>query len=188
MNEKAEDLAQRFHETYERLAPEFGYRTREASAKPWSDVPEQNKQLMIAVCRELLSQDRGLAAVTIDIGWQRPASVTEQGIEWAESAAHPRCPADGSAGYHDWVDGECAQCGCSRVRLPPKDVAHDVLMERSEQIKCGCEGSCPVCRLGEVGNHKCDNCKTEFCPQCHGIKYTRVIGAQVLPCRCGEGE
>jgi hypothetical protein len=48
-------LTQRFHETYERLAPAFGYRTREASAKPWSEVPAQNKQLMIAVCAELLS-------------------------------------------------------------------------------------------------------------------------------------
>jgi hypothetical protein len=50
----AESLAQRFHEAYERLAPAFGYETREASAKPWADVPEQNRRLMIAVCRELL--------------------------------------------------------------------------------------------------------------------------------------
>lgn len=47
-------LAQQFHETYERLAPSFGYETREASAKPWADVPEQNRRLMIAVCAELL--------------------------------------------------------------------------------------------------------------------------------------
>lgn len=50
----AEELARRFHETYERLAPDFGYKTREASAKPWKDVPENNKQLMIAVCKEIL--------------------------------------------------------------------------------------------------------------------------------------
>lgn len=49
-----EDLAQRFHEAYERLAPDFGYATREASAKPWAQVPEQNRSLMIAVCAELL--------------------------------------------------------------------------------------------------------------------------------------
>jgi hypothetical protein len=48
-------LARQFHETYERLAPSFGYETREASAKPWADVPDQNKQLMIAVCEEILS-------------------------------------------------------------------------------------------------------------------------------------
>lgn len=51
----AEGLAQQFHETYERLAPSFGYETRKASAKPWSDVPEQNKRLMIAVCAEILT-------------------------------------------------------------------------------------------------------------------------------------
>lgn len=52
---EAEALAQRFHETYERLAPSFGYETREASAKPWADVPDQNKRLMIAVCGEILT-------------------------------------------------------------------------------------------------------------------------------------
>lgn len=50
----AEELAERFHNHYERLAPEFGYKTREESAKPWSEVPEQNKKLMIATCRAIL--------------------------------------------------------------------------------------------------------------------------------------
>ena len=56
MNLRAAALAERFHETYERLAPDFGYRTREASAKPWADVPDQNKRLMIAVCDVLLRE------------------------------------------------------------------------------------------------------------------------------------
>lgn len=51
----AEAVAQRFHEAYERLAPSFGYKTREASAVPWADVPEQNKKLMIAVAAEVLA-------------------------------------------------------------------------------------------------------------------------------------
>lgn len=55
-SERAEALARRFHETYERLAPDYGYKTREASAKPWAEVPEQNKSLMIAVCAELLEE------------------------------------------------------------------------------------------------------------------------------------
>ena len=50
----ASDLAKRFHETYERLAPSMGYETREESAVPWEEVPENNKRLMIAVCAELL--------------------------------------------------------------------------------------------------------------------------------------
>lgn len=56
----AEQLAQQFHEAYERLAPSFGYETREASAKPWAEVPENNRNLMIAVCQELL--DSGFEA------------------------------------------------------------------------------------------------------------------------------
>lgn len=53
----AEVLAKRFHETYERLAPNFGYETREASAKPWTEVPEQNRSLMVAVCQELIEAE-----------------------------------------------------------------------------------------------------------------------------------
>lgn len=51
--ESAEAIAQRFHEAYERLAPSYGYRTREASAKPWAEVPERNRALMIAVAGEV---------------------------------------------------------------------------------------------------------------------------------------
>ena len=50
----SEDIARRFHETYERLAPEFGYETRKESAVPWEEVPEQNRNLMIAVVSNLL--------------------------------------------------------------------------------------------------------------------------------------
>jgi len=50
----AERLARRFHETYERLAPSFGYETRKASAVPWDQVPENNRKLMTAVCAEIL--------------------------------------------------------------------------------------------------------------------------------------
>ena len=51
----AEDVARAFHEAYEDLAPEFGYRTREASAKPWDQVPEQNRNLMIATVQRLIN-------------------------------------------------------------------------------------------------------------------------------------
>jgi hypothetical protein len=53
---EAERIAQAFHETYERLAPEHGYETRKASAVPWSEVPPNNAGLMIAVCNELLER------------------------------------------------------------------------------------------------------------------------------------
>jgi hypothetical protein len=50
----AYSLAKMFHEAYERLAPEFNYQTRKASAVPWDDVPEHNKALMIATARAVL--------------------------------------------------------------------------------------------------------------------------------------
>ena len=51
----AEQLAQAFHENYERLAPQFNYSTRVASAVPWADVPEINKALMIATAEAVLA-------------------------------------------------------------------------------------------------------------------------------------
>lgn len=51
---QAKALAQQFHEAYERLAPTFGYTTRVASAKPWEDVPENNRKLMEAVCQQVM--------------------------------------------------------------------------------------------------------------------------------------
>ena len=63
---EAEIIACFFHNTYERLAPEFGYKTREASAVPWVDVPVANKSLMVAVVQELLDScviDPGIATV-----------------------------------------------------------------------------------------------------------------------------
>lgn len=46
-------LAERFHEAYERLAPEFGYETRPETRKFSPDT--KNGRLMVAVCRELLT-------------------------------------------------------------------------------------------------------------------------------------
>lgn len=52
--DQAESIAKAFHESYERQAPQHGYQTREASAKPWEQVPEQNRKLMCAVVQDLL--------------------------------------------------------------------------------------------------------------------------------------
>lgn len=54
MPDDTEALAQKFHEAYERLAPQFSYQTREASAKPWREVPSDNKRLMIATVQALV--------------------------------------------------------------------------------------------------------------------------------------
>lgn len=49
-----EMLAEKFHTLYEAFAPEYSYETRAESAVPWEDVPDQNKKLMIRVCRTIL--------------------------------------------------------------------------------------------------------------------------------------
>jgi hypothetical protein len=54
---EAEEIAQEFHETYEKLAPDFNYETRKESAVPWEKVPEANKGLMVAVVQELMERE-----------------------------------------------------------------------------------------------------------------------------------
>jgi hypothetical protein len=53
---------------------------------------------------------------------------------------------------------------------------------------CGCEGSCPVCSIGEVDDHRCDSCGSKFCPECHGVISPEGRGTvpslNVSPCRC----
>lgn len=52
-------------------------------------------------------------------------------------------------------------------------------------MACSCEGSCPCCFVGEVENHKCGNCKREFCSVCHGIKSGNPHH-NVLTCSCDK--
>ena len=47
------ELAIKFHEAYERLAPQFGYETRNDTKD--FDPNSPNGQLMIAVCGEVFS-------------------------------------------------------------------------------------------------------------------------------------
>jgi hypothetical protein len=81
----AEQIAQAFHEAYERLAPDFGYKTREASAKPWAEVPEQNKSLMVAVVQSLL--DDGW--VILGVSSQAPSDEDRIRGAMAEAQDHP---------------------------------------------------------------------------------------------------
>jgi hypothetical protein len=69
----ASQLAERFHEAYERLASQLpdpplpGFiglaKTREETAVPWAQVPERNRTMMIEVCAELL---RGCLVLTAE--------------------------------------------------------------------------------------------------------------------------
>jgi hypothetical protein len=54
---------------------------------------------------------------------------------------------------------------------------------KKKLITCGCEGSCPVCRIGEVANHECNRCHAKFCPKCHGIT-NDTKSENVLFCKC----
>ena len=70
----AVELAKDFHATYERLAPNFGYATREASAKPWSEVPENNRKLMIATARDILGLGAGQQSEEDEVTHRRSGS------------------------------------------------------------------------------------------------------------------
>jgi hypothetical protein len=48
------EVAQAFHEAYESFAPMFGYSTRLESAKPWAQVPQANRDLMVATVRAVM--------------------------------------------------------------------------------------------------------------------------------------
>lgn len=62
----AESIARAFHEAYEGLAPFHGYKTREASAKPWEEVPQNNRELMIATVSQLIREGHIRKAVPVE--------------------------------------------------------------------------------------------------------------------------
>jgi hypothetical protein len=84
----AEQLARLFHETYERLAPDFGYRTRTASAVPWPEVPTNNQLLMVATAAEVLralDQDPGDAiAMLVSKSGEKIRVDFQKRIKWFE--------------------------------------------------------------------------------------------------------
>ena len=65
MTPNPETVARYFHEAYERLAPSFGYETRQDTAVPWDDVPEPNRSLMVAVAALVLARIVGAERVTL---------------------------------------------------------------------------------------------------------------------------
>lgn len=64
-----ETLARRFHEIYERLAPQFGYKTRTETRQ--FDPTSSNGKLMIAVCAELLTADLAALRETKPVAWRK---------------------------------------------------------------------------------------------------------------------
>lgn len=58
-----EQLAELFHETYERLAPAFGWKTKKGCHCKFYDLPERNRALMIATCQTVLNALQNSGAV-----------------------------------------------------------------------------------------------------------------------------
>ena len=78
-----EQLARKFHSTYEALAPSFGYETREDSRRPWEEVPEGNRRLMIAVCRVISAElEREDGATAIRAYLDRSAQFSDQDLAY----------------------------------------------------------------------------------------------------------
>lgn len=57
--QQARNLALKFHDTYERLAPSFGYTTREDTRE--FNPRSSNGKLMIAVCEDIIGSAIGIA-------------------------------------------------------------------------------------------------------------------------------
>lgn len=53
---EARALAERLHEAYERMAPAFGYETREESRKAWPEVPIRNRALMVISVADVIDK------------------------------------------------------------------------------------------------------------------------------------
>lgn len=103
----ADEAARRFHEAYERLAPDFGYETRRGSAVPWDEVPEQNRALMRAVMLELFRETCGFCGV--DRRHHHEAGIVH---EHGNGAFFPLIY---MAGFND----PCDTCGGSQMCVHP---------------------------------------------------------------------
>jgi predicted RNase H-like nuclease (RuvC/YqgF family) len=116
-----EQLAQRFHEAYEALAPGYGYKTREASAKPWLEVPLNNRELMAATVFRALRP-------TIDALTHRAEEAERQAIELSDkidrlgktceqqAKAHNRARKEHARAKAEWKV-HMRECGAEVQRL-----------------------------------------------------------------------
>lgn len=81
-------IARLFHEVYENLAPSFDYETRESSAKPWTEVPENNRNLMVATVERVMDAlgieaDKGQFAI-----WPDPTGKIDNPPVVEENGSH----------------------------------------------------------------------------------------------------
>jgi len=114
----SEELARKFHETYERLAPSFGYETRKETK---DFVPTSaNGMLMIAVCSEVLeglsSENKRLRAAIEEVQdeWQSALyGDLENGVKWLNEAASEKFAKDYPeiSSFGGVLERICHKCG-----------------------------------------------------------------------------
>lgn len=90
------------------------------------------------------------------------------------------------ARYNSWRPFKCVPENADvferAVERAHKDIGILLSLLPVQPARCGCEGSCPVCRVGDVDNHLCRSCGSQFCPKCHGLLYTE--SENVGQCSC----
>jgi hypothetical protein len=52
----SEWIAMAFHDASERLAPGFGWETQARAHRPWTEIPIENRRVVIAVVEDLLAR------------------------------------------------------------------------------------------------------------------------------------
>ena len=102
----AEVLARRFHELYERIAPQFGYRTRKGTRVPWSELPDDNRELMLLVSGKIIEEivsprEAGVVIKATAKGFESGRSSLAQRLADAESTL-----ADTLKALHDATERE----------------------------------------------------------------------------------
>ena len=153
---QGEQLAQQFHEIYERLAELAGYKTRKESAKPWAEVPGKNKSLMIAVCEEILAS-HGLR----EQGYKQ-ASTAEPIAEAAAAApsvAQAKCPKCGAPmDQKTWERGDRNAVCVNLHVFPICHVADFAQFFSSPSASQDSKPSCHICGEGMDKGFICGKC------------------------------
>ena len=57
--EEVDSLARMFHDSYERIAKEVGWKTQESCKVEFDDLPEENKQVMLRTVGEVVDNGIG---------------------------------------------------------------------------------------------------------------------------------
>jgi hypothetical protein len=139
-----ENIAKLFHDTYEELAPYFGYKTRQESAVPWDDVPEENKQLMVATVKAVLTK-ANLNTEIMELLEELTNAVQEgtttfklrEKIEQLGYIKKPeKCDKCGDSGKYNWP---CKECGADKFGKHDKSCTGYAFPERVDKThNCPC--------------------------------------------------